>query len=131
MAARDGEERSAILLVDHGSRREEANALLDAVAAAVSERLPGRTVRTAHLEGPEPTIEQGVDACGAAGAREIAVVPYFLGPGRHTTEDIPRQVGDAVARHPGVRSSVRPPLGLHPKLVDVLLDRLDEAGPDD
>ncbi|HEY5659044.1 MAG TPA: CbiX/SirB N-terminal domain-containing protein [Myxococcota bacterium] len=124
---RAGQRDHAILLVDHGSRRTEANALLDAVAAELSRRVPDRIVRIAHMEISEPTVAQGIDACVAAGAREIVVHPYFLGPGNHTRHSIPHLVEAAASRHPGLRVRISEPLGLHPKLVDVIVERVETA----
>ena len=119
--------KRGILLVDHGSRRPEANAQLEALAERLRRRAPDAVVAIAHMELAEPTIAQGLDACVAAGAREIVVHPYFLGPGSHTTHDIPRLVAEAAARHPGVSVRVSEPLGLHDKIVDVVLERVKEA----
>ena len=121
--------KRAILLVDHGSRRSEANAMLEEVAELLRERAPDRAVQVAHMELPEPNIGDGIDACAAQGAEEIVVHPFFLGPGRHTTEDIPRLVAEAARRHPGIRVRISEPLGAHSKLVDVILARLEEAKP--
>jgi sirohydrochlorin ferrochelatase len=117
----------AILLVDHGSRRREANELLERVAEMVAERVPDVVVRCAHMDLAEPDIARGIADCVAAGARQIVVHPYFLGPGSHATEDIPRLVRAAAANHPEVDVRVTEALGLHPKLADVILDRVDEA----
>jgi sirohydrochlorin ferrochelatase len=114
----------AILLVDHGSRVAEANQALEAVADQLRARLPDRLVRVAHLEIEPPSIGEGIDACVAAGATEIAVHPYFLSPGRHTSRDIPREVEAAAGRHPGVRVWVTPALGPDPKLIDLIVERL-------
>jgi sirohydrochlorin ferrochelatase len=114
----------AILLVDHGSRVADANQALDDVAEQLRARLPDRLVRVAHLEIAPPSIGEGIDACVAEGATEIAVHPYFLSPGRHTSRDIPREVEAAAARHPGVRVRVTPALGPHPKLIDLILERV-------
>jgi sirohydrochlorin ferrochelatase len=119
--------KRAILLVDHGSRRNQANEQLERMAELVSERVPDTIVHVAHMEIAEPDIAQGVDACAADGADEIVVHPYFLAPGNHSTSDIPRLVREAAERHPGLRVRVSEPLGLHPKLVDVILDRVDAA----
>jgi sirohydrochlorin ferrochelatase len=119
--------KQAILLVDHGSRRPEANALLAAVAERVAERAPDVIVGFAHMELAEPDVAAGISACVAAGAGAVVVHPYFLGPGSHTTDDIPRLVGEAAKAHPAVDIRVSAPLGLHPKLVDVVLDRVAEA----
>ena len=117
----------AILLVDHGSRVAEANAALEQIAEQLRARLPDRIVRVAHLEIAPPDIGEGIDACVAAGAREIVVHPYFLSPGRHTSHDIPRQVEEAAARHPGVRIRLTPALGPHAKLLDVIVERVERA----
>jgi sirohydrochlorin ferrochelatase len=124
--------KRAVLLVDHGSRVAGANAALDAVAAQLARRLPDRLVRVAHLEIAPPSIGEGIDACVAAGAREIVVHPYFLSPGRHTSHDIPREVEQAAARHPGVRVLLSPPLGPHEKLIELIAERVAsvaDAGP--
>lgn len=116
----------AILLVDHGSRVASANAGLDEVAEQLRARLPDRIVRVAHLEIAPPDIAAGIDDCVAAGASEIIVHPYFLSPGRHTSHDIPRQVEQAAARHPGVRVRLTPALGPHAKLIDVIVERVSD-----
>jgi len=119
--------KRAILLVDHGSRRHEANAMLESVAAALAARVPDCIVRAAHMDLAQPDIAAGIDTCAAAGADEIIVCPYFLGPGSHTRDDIPRLVADAAARHPKLAVRIAEPLGLHPGLVDVLLARVADA----
>lgn len=117
----------AILLVDHGSRRVAANDGLEAVAERVRTREPGTIVVAAHLELAAPSIPEGIAACVAAGATEVVVHPYFLGPGRHTTCDIPRIVEEASVQYPQVRIRVTPPLGPHDKLVDVILERVRQT----
>ena len=117
----------AILLVDHGSRRPDANAQLEEIARLVRERAPGRVVEIAHMELADPTIPDGVAACVASGARSIVVLPYMLAPGRHAAGDIPRLARDAAAQHAGVTVRVSEPLGVHPGLALAVLDRVAEA----
>lgn len=117
----------AILLVDHGSRKEEANAQLEAVAEALRRRAGDARVRVAHLELAEPSIGDAVEACAADGVTDLVLLPWFLGPGRHTAHDIPEQAAAAARRHPTLRLRIAEPLGLHEKLVDVLLERAAHA----
>jgi cobalt/nickel transport system ATP-binding protein len=117
----------AVVLVDHGSREREANRQLAAIAAALRRRLPGRRIATAHLSLARPTLPDAIDACAAAGAREIVVTPYFLAPGRHATGDVPRLAREARARHPGVRIRVAKPLGVHAGLVAAVAERVRAA----
>ncbi len=119
--------KRALLLVDHGSRRPEANAVLEGVAELVRARRPDWIVQVAHMELASPSVVEGLDVCVQAGATEVVVHPYFLGPGSHALGDVPKLARDAAARHPGVRVRVSEPLGVHPGLVDALLDRVDAA----
>ena len=118
----------AVLLVDHGSRRAEANEQLEALAAMLRTRLPDRLVVTAHLEVVPPNVGEGIEACVDAGATEVVVHPFFLAPGRHTSEDIPRQVAAATDRHPGLSIRISQPLGLHDRLLDVVIERIESSG---
>ncbi len=115
--------RTALLIVDHGSRREEANQMLHRVAGILRQKRPQLIVQIAHMELAEPTIRQGIEACVHEGATEIVVHPYMLSPGRHATQDIPRMATEAAAAYPAVTIRVTAPLGLHEKLGEVILQR--------
>ncbi|HUQ47251.1 MAG TPA: CbiX/SirB N-terminal domain-containing protein [Gemmatimonadaceae bacterium] len=114
----------AILLVDHGSRKREANDMLICMAHLVQAMAgAGVIVRPAHMELAEPSIAAGFASCVEAGASEIIVFPYMLSPGRHSTSDIPRMVAEASESHPGVTFSVTPAFGVHEKLGEIILSR--------
>ncbi len=117
----------AILLVDHGSRRPEANALLEDVASQFRKRAAESIVEVAHMEIAEPGIAEGIEACVEKGATHIIVHPFFLGPGRHTSEDIPEQVAQAARKHSNIRIRISEPLGGHDALIGVILDRVSDA----
>ncbi|MBT8469888.1 MAG: cobalamin biosynthesis protein CbiX [Deltaproteobacteria bacterium] len=124
-------EATAVLLIDHGSRRAAANALLDEVAALVKRRLgPESIVEPAHMEIAEPTIADRFARCVEQGATAVVVHPFMLAPGRHVTEDLPRLVAEAAARHQGVRFSMAAPLGSHSGVIDAVIERCQSALPD-
>lgn len=118
----------ALILVDHGSRRAEANSVVEQLARRLRDRTPERVVTFAHMELAHPTVAEAVAEAVAAGATEIVVHPYFLAPGNHSTDDIPRLAQEAIDRHPGVTLRVTAPLGVHEKILDVVLERVHEAG---
>lgn len=122
--------KQGLLIVDHGSRRKESNLLLAEIAKMMRQRFGLGIVHYAHMELGEPTIQQGFDACVADGAQEVIVHPYFLAPGRHVTNDIPHLVQEAADRHPGITFRITEPLGIHPKLGEVILERIAQ-GQDD
>jgi sirohydrochlorin ferrochelatase len=118
--------REAILLVDHGSKVAESNDLLERVAQGLRRQSPWKIVEPAHMELAEPSVATALDRCVAQGAERVIVFPYFLGPGRHVGEDIPRLVAEAAASHAGVETRVAQPFGLHDLLLEVVCERIAE-----
>jgi sirohydrochlorin ferrochelatase len=114
----------AILLIDHGSRRDEANEMMDCMANLVQAMAgPDVIVRYAHMELAEPSIASGVRNCIDAGATELTVFPYMLSPGKHSTADIPRMVAAAATSHPQLEIRVTNAFGVHEKLAELILER--------
>jgi sirohydrochlorin ferrochelatase len=114
----------AILLIDHGSRRDAANEMMNCMAHLVQAMAgPDVVVRYAHMELAEPSISAGVEQCVAAGATELIVFPYMLSPGKHSTGDIPRLVAEAAAPFPAVSVRVTSAFGVHEKLAELVLAR--------
>ncbi len=117
----------AVVLVDHGSRAEAANALLGELVAQVAVALPDVVVRAAHMELADPDLGTVIKRCIQEGATEIRVHPFFVAPGRHVREDIPRMIQEASASHPEVSIRLTEPLGLHPSVVEAVLSRLADV----
>jgi sirohydrochlorin ferrochelatase len=117
--------RTGILIVDHGSRLADSNRLLEEVAATFGRRFAERypIVEPAHMELAEPSIATAYDRCVQRGAERIIVTPYFLGPGKHWTHDIPRLTAAAAEKHPGTRYHVTPTLGIDELILDLLAKR--------
>jgi sirohydrochlorin ferrochelatase len=113
-----------IVIVDHGSRRDEANRRHEAFVADWKARFGYPIVEPAHMELAQPAIGDAFDACVAAGAATVVIAPYFLWPGTHWDRDIPALAAQAAGRHPNVRHLVTAPLGAHPLLMDVVDDRI-------
>lgn len=117
----------AILLIAHGSRRAEANRDLVLLAEMLARRATQQIIEIAYLELTEPTIPQGARRCVERGATTVRMLPFFLSPGAHVVEDLQEFRTQFAEGFPGVTFTVCPPLGLHPKIVDILLERLEEG----
>jgi sirohydrochlorin ferrochelatase len=79
------------------------------------------------MELAEPSIDTAFSRCIERGAAKIVVFPYFLLPGRHWNEDIPRLAAAAARRHPGVRYLVTAPFGLHPLMSEIMRQRIEHC----
>jgi sirohydrochlorin ferrochelatase len=113
-----------VIVVDHGSRRDESNAMLLDVVRSFVDATQMPIVEPAHMELAEPSIATAFARCVARGATIVVVFPYFLLPGRHWNDDIPRLAAAAAKNHPGVRYLVTAPFGLHPLMAEVMRLRI-------
>ncbi len=119
--------REAILLIAHGSRRQEANDDLIRLRDMVREARAGEIVEHAFLELAKPTIPEGADCCVKQGAGRILMFPYFLSAGVHVVEDLNHFKTEFETKWPGVTFIVCPPLGLHALMVEIVFDRIAQG----
>lgn len=116
----------ALILLGHGSRLDSSNRGLHAVARRLAERLPAARVEVAFLQLARPDLDEAARRCVEAGARRVGIVPFFLFPGAHVLEDIPRAVRALREHFPGVTFALAPALGDHPKVIEAAADRAKE-----
>lgn len=116
-----------IIIVDHGSRRAASNAMLLDVVAMFERNTDYPIVEPAHMELAEPTIAQAFDRCVQRGATTVVCHPYFLLPGRHWSDDIPRLVEEAAAKHTGIKWLVTAPLAVHDAMATVMTTRIEHC----
>ncbi len=121
--------KTGLIIVDHGSRRVQSNQMLEELSRVFAKKFAGRyeIVEPAHMELAEPSIESAYTACVRRGALRIVVVPYFLGPGKHWTQDIPRLTAEAAARFPQTTYHVTRTLGIDDLILDLLDKRASEC----
>jgi len=118
-----------IVIVDHGSRLEPSNRMLEELASLFARRFSGRysVVEPAHMEIAEPSIATAFDRCVKRGVKRVVVCPFFLGPGKHWTQDIPRLTAEAATKHPEVTYHVTPTLGIDDLILDLLNKRIEHC----
>tara|TARA_B100000029_G_C17108498_1_gene790628 strand:- start:68 stop:454 length:387 start_codon:yes stop_codon:yes gene_type:complete len=116
---------TAILLIAHGSRLDTANADLRWMADRLSVRRPDDLVEIAYLEIASPDIATGGATCVERGAQQVVLLPVFLSPGRHASLHLAEHRDRLAATHPGVTWELKPPLGRHAALLDVIEDRIN------
>lgn len=118
---------TAVLLIAHGSRRTEANHDLVIIADRLREQSDYPIIVPSYLELAEPSIPNGIQQCVEAGADHVLMMPYFLSAGSHVTRDLERFRNEAADSFPSVSFNLCPPLGLHPLMMQIINDRLDEG----
>ena len=118
--------KTALLLIAHGSRQEEANADLFHLADGLRAR-DHAIVEASFLELAEPSIEDAGIRCVEQGAQCVILVPYFLSAGVHVRRDLTEARRKLGERFPDVEFRLAEPLGRHPLLMDVVAERVRES----
>ena len=110
----------ATVLFAHGSRDPAWSRPIEAVAQRMRALDPACLVRCAYLELTPPDLPTVVDALVAAGAQDIAIVPMFLGVGRHARQDLPELVAQLGAAYPQHTIGLRPAIGEDARVIELL-----------
>ena len=116
-----------VVLLAHGSQR--GNHTIDGLREMVrrlQERLGARgaTVRMACLEFIQPDLPQAVAGLVSEGCTDITVMPFLLGQGTHTTDDLEEEIGKSLETYPQARIKASKVFGPDPALVEIVLQRV-------
>jgi sirohydrochlorin ferrochelatase len=117
----------ALLLIAHGSRQPEANADLSRLAEELRQTGRFAHVEPAYLELAEPDIDVGAANCLGQDVRRVILLPYFLSAGVHVRRDLTAARDRLAARFSDVEFLLAEPIGPHPSLTEIVLQRASEA----
>jgi sirohydrochlorin cobaltochelatase len=104
----------ALVLFAHGARAASWAAPFERLRELTAAQKPGVAVSLAFLELMTPSLPDEVEVLVARGAREVTIVPVFLGQGGHLLRDLPQLLERLRAAHPEVRFSTVPAVGEDP-----------------
>jgi sirohydrochlorin cobaltochelatase len=115
-----------VLLVGRGSTDPDANAEVFKAARLLWEGRGYADVETAFVSLAAPDVPAGLDRCARLGARRIVVLPYFLFTGI-LPDRVRQQAEEWAAAHSGVEVRCADVIGPEPELLDLVLERYEEA----
>ena len=113
----------ALLLIAHGSRRQQSNDEVVLLAEKLKQNCADQydIIHAGFLELAETLIPDGIKRCVEDGATSIIVLPYFLNSGRHVIEDIPGDVDATKPLYPQVEIKIAQHLGASELMMDLLI----------
>jgi sirohydrochlorin ferrochelatase len=114
-----------LIILAHGSRREESNLEIKTLAEKVK-ALAGteyHLIEYAYLEMVEPSLSQTIDNSIDNGATKITVFPYFLNSGNHVKRDIPEMIKKARVKYPGCLFNVSDCIGMIEDMPKLILEQ--------
>jgi sirohydrochlorin cobaltochelatase len=121
----DGDASTAVVLVGRGSTDPDACAEMVKFARLLGDGRGLGLVEAAFVGMTRPSVSEALDRCRRLGARRVAVVPLFLFPGV-LVDRIGEQAAAFAAEHREVTVAVGDPLGPHPRLADLVVERFGE-----
>ncbi len=119
-----------IILIGHGSPKKDANNIEltgRLLHSAIHPNCNNNCVKVAYLQFAEPEIADAIRDCVQNGAKRIILHPYFLSSGMHVTKDIPEIIKESEKKYPDTEFVYTEPLGIHEKLVHVVIERICSA----
>jgi len=119
--------KQGIILFAHGSRDPLWRGPIESVAVRIKARSPNSLVGCAYLELSEPDLLTFATQLIAEGARQLCILPMFLGVGKHAREDLPVLLEALRLAHPAVPIEVKISVGEDARLLDLMADIALEA----
>lgn len=120
--------KQAVILLGHGSIREQANVEVRNMWKMLAEQLPDLQISGSYVEVAEPTLEQEIGRLAEQGVERIVIVPMFLTRGNHLSNGIPRILEAMRQRYSHIQIELTRHLGVDPLLAEIIKNRLREAG---
>jgi precorrin-8X/cobalt-precorrin-8 methylmutase len=81
-----------LILIGHGSKLPHNQENLEKLAEILRAKSAFKLVEIAFMIRNTPTIPEAIDALAKKGILKIVLVPVFLAPGVHTTQEIPEMI---------------------------------------
>lgn len=120
-------ETDRILLIGHGSPKSDANNI-EVIGKLLHWKIHPfcnkECVKVAYLQFGEPDLMAAIEKAANTNVKRLIIYPFFLSSGLHVTRDIPELIEKAKERFPSVEFLYPEPIGIHEKLVDIVIDRI-------
>ncbi|WP_018132726.1 sirohydrochlorin chelatase [Effusibacillus pohliae] len=117
---------TTVLLVGRGSSDPDANGDLYKLARILWERTGVAHVETCFIGVTYPDFPGGVRRAANTGTSSVIVLPYFLFTGV-LMKRMEAMLQELSLQFPAVAFSLADTFGYHPKLVDIVSDRIEEV----
>ena len=119
---------TVLLGVAHGSKDPASQEGVRALLSLAADLRPGLRTVDAYVDNASPSVGSALRSLVEDGVDDVVVLPLLLTAASHSKTDVAASVQAGRLNHPGMRLRYGRPLGPHPVLVDVVAQRLAEAG---
>jgi precorrin-8X/cobalt-precorrin-8 methylmutase len=120
-----------LILIGHGSKLPHNRENLEKLADILRKRSTFKIVEIAFMIRNTPNITEAIDTLAKKNIRKIVLVPAFLAPGVHTTQEIPELIGvkekEPMLKARGIELVYGEPLGSDERIAEILEEKALKA----
>ncbi|MBU6459894.1 MAG: CbiX/SirB N-terminal domain-containing protein [Proteobacteria bacterium] len=113
---------NALIIFAHGASDPEWAAPFESIKKRILLTRPDLYVQLAYLERMPPNIESAVEEAVRAGAKTIAIIPFFLARGGHLKRDLPPKLNSLCQTYKNITFHLCAPLGESKTMLDTMAD---------
>lgn len=122
---------TGLVIIGHGSKLPHNRENLEKLATILRKRAQFKTVEIAFMVRNTPTIPEAIEDMAKKGVKKIVLVPAFLAPGVHTTQEIPELIGmkdkESQLTAKGIQLIYGEPLGSDERIADIIAEKAFKA----
>ncbi|MCW4009202.1 MAG: sirohydrochlorin nickelochelatase [Candidatus Bathyarchaeota archaeon] len=120
-------ENVGLVLIGHGSKLPHNQENLEKLAAILKKRSNFTAVEICFMVKNTPTIPEAIDSIAAKGVKKVVLIPAFLAPGVHTTQEIPELIAtkakESQISDKGIQLIYGEPIGADERIAEILEEK--------
>jgi precorrin-8X/cobalt-precorrin-8 methylmutase len=124
-------DETGLIIIGHGSKLPHNRENLEKLADMLRKRAAFKTVDIAFMVRNKPTIPEAIESIAKKGVTKIVLVPAFLAPGVHTTQEIPEMIGlkekEPSLMERGIKLVYGEPLGSDERIAEIIEEKALKA----
>ncbi len=124
-------DKTGLIIIGHGSRLPHNLENLRNLAEILRKRAAFETVAIAFMVKNKPTIPEAIESLVEKGVTKIVLIPAFIAPGVHTTQEIPEMIEmkekEPMLKERGIKLVYGEPLGSDERIAEIIEEKALEA----
>jgi len=124
-------DKTGLILIGHGSKLPHNRENLEQLAEILRKRATFDTVEISFMVRNKPTIPEAIESLSKKGVTKIVLVPAFIAPGVHTTQEIPEMIEmkekEPLLKELGIQLVYGEPLGSDERIAEIIEEKALKA----
>jgi precorrin-8X/cobalt-precorrin-8 methylmutase len=124
-------DKTGLIIIGHGSKLPHSKENVEQLAEILKKRAAFETIEISFMVKNKPTIPEAIEKLAKKGVTKIVLVPAFLAPGVHTTQEIPEMIEmkekEPLLKERGIKLVYGEPLGSDERIAEIIEEKALKA----